>query len=153
VGESGFGWNDYPEPEDAVTTVFPTTLSILRRVREPFGTALYAGVGGGFYFWDHKIKGKTFRDPWTDEFQKGFEPGVVFTLEAEKQFWPQITMTLTVQNHYMFSGSKDELPAAFGDDDDFIEARLGVHFHWSPTQGIILGTPEVPEPGAPPESE
>jgi hypothetical protein len=149
VGESGFGWNDYEEPENTVSTVFPTTMSLYRRIREPFGVALYLGAGPGVYFWDHKRKGKTFRDPWTDNFQKGWEPGLALTLEAERQFWPQITLTLTVQNHYLFSTGKDDLPAAFGDDDDFLDARLGVNFHWSPTQGIILGTPEAPEPAAP----
>jgi hypothetical protein len=151
AGEAGFGWNDYPEPKDAVTVVFPATFSVQRRVWEPMGVALYAGGGGGIYFWEHKVKGKTFRDPWTENFQKGFEPGLFLTLEGEKQISRQITLTLTLQNHYMFSTHGDELPAAFGEDDDFISARLGVHFHWSPTRGIIVGTPEVPDSGAPPE--
>lgn len=151
VAESGFGWNDYENPKDSVTTVFPTTFGLLRRVREPLGVAIYLGGGAGFYYWDHKDKGKTFRDPWTEYKQKGFEPGLFLTLEGERQISRQITMTLTVQNHYMISIHGDELPAAFGEDDDFVSFRIGVHFHWSPTRGIIVGTPEVPDSGTPAE--
>jgi hypothetical protein len=150
VGESGFGWNDYPEPEDAVAVVLPTTVGVLRRVGDPLGVALYGGVGAGIYYWDHKVKGKSFRDPWTENFQKGFEPGLFVTLEGERQVARQLTLTLTAQNHYMKSIHKDELPAAFGEDDDFLSVRLGLNFHWSPARGIIWGTPETPA-GAPSE--
>jgi opacity protein-like surface antigen len=149
VGESGFGWNDYPEPKNAVTVVFPTTFGLLRRITDLGGVAWYGSFGAGIYFWDHKQRGKTFRDPWTDNFQKGFEPGFYLGVEGEYQFARQMTVTLTFQNHYMFSTHKDELPAAFGDDDDFLSLRLGVHFHWSPERGIIWGTSQPPESQAP----
>ncbi|MBD3337366.1 MAG: hypothetical protein GF355_17775 [Candidatus Eisenbacteria bacterium] len=149
VGESGFGWNSYPEPADAVTIVVPTTFGVLHRLRDQWGFAVYLGAGGGLYYWNHKVKSISFRDPWTDQKHKGFEPGLYVGLEGEQQLSDHLTLSMTLQNHYMFSTHKDDFPAAFGEDDDFVSLRLGVNYHWSPRRGIIWGTSEPQEPGAP----
>jgi hypothetical protein len=149
VGESGFGWNDYPEPEDEVTVVFPTTFGMLRLLRDQWGTAIYYGGGAGIYYWDNKREGHTNRDAWTDNKRKGFEPGLYIALESEKQLTDHVTMTMTLENHYIFSTHGNDLPAAFGENDDYFSFRLGVHYHWSPRKGIIWGTSDPQEPGIP----
>ncbi|MBU2691032.1 MAG: hypothetical protein KJ970_08890 [Candidatus Eisenbacteria bacterium] len=147
VGESGFGWNDYPKPIDEVTVVFPTTFGFLRHLREQWGTAIYYGGGAGIYYWDNKRNGRSNRDAWTDNQLKGFEPGFYLSLESEKQITDHVTLTLTFQNHYIISTHGDDFPAAFGDDDDYVSLRMGFHYHWSPQKGIIWGTSDPQEPG------
>ena len=136
VGDFGFGWNSFEARGDTVLTVNFGNVSILRQFSGFKGFDWRVGGGLGFYRWNYKFHGKSIRDGVSQQFYRGFDPGVVLDLEAERRISQHVTLTGAVQHHYIFSGdSKFDL--LFDENLKAMAFRLGVHYHFSPYEGIL----------------
>ena len=137
VGDFGFGWNAYKDKGDTVLTVMSGTVGLFRHLATPLGLECRLGGGVGFYRWNYKIHGKSIRDPATELFYRAIDPGVFIGLEGERRVTRHVTMTGTTQMHFLFSENTTDFPTAFGKNDSFITARLGLNYHFSPYEGIL----------------
>ncbi|MCA9727010.1 MAG: hypothetical protein KC729_04950 [Candidatus Eisenbacteria bacterium] len=135
-GEFGFGWNGFDARADTVLAVTYGTLGALREFRDVVGLTLRAGVGLGMYRWNYKNGGKSVRDPVTQRFYRGFVPGGYVGLEGEHRLTRHVTYTLAFQEHVIMTGA-DRYQSLFNEDIAAWTARLGVHYHFSPYEGII----------------
>lgn len=136
AGNFGFGWNAFEARGDTVLTVNFGSISILREFSGFQGLDWRAGGGLGLYRWNYKFDGKSLRDPVSQQFYKGFVPGVVLDLEAERRITQHVTLTAAAQNHYIFSGD-EKFETLFDENLSALAFRLGVHYHFSPYEGIL----------------
>lgn len=135
-GEFGFGWNGFEAREDTVLALTYGTLGLERELHNLLGMTFRLGAGGGMYRWNYKSEGKSVRDPITHRFYRGFVPGGYVGLEGERRLTRHVTTTLAFQNHYIFTAS-DRYERLFDENLGAWTARLGVHYHFSPYEGII----------------
>jgi hypothetical protein len=132
----GFGWNSFEARGDTVLTANFGNVSILREFSGFQGFDWRVGGGLGLYRWNYKFDGKTIRDGLSQQFYRGFDPGIVLDLEAERRITQHVTLTAAAQNHYIFSGD-DKFDLLFDQNLTAIAFRLGVHYHFSPYEGIL----------------
>jgi hypothetical protein len=135
-GEFGFGWNGFEARQDTVLAVTYGTLGAEREFRNLLGMTFRLGAGGGMYRWNYKADGKSVRDPITHRFYRGFVPGGYLGLEGERRLTRHVTTTVALQNHYILTAS-DRFERLFDENIGAWTARLGVHYHFSPYEGII----------------
>ena len=135
-GEFGFGWNGFEARADTVLALTYGTLGAEREFHNLLGMTLRLGVGGGMYRWNYKSDGKSVRDPITHRFYRGFVPGGYVGLEGERRLTRHVTTTLALQNHYILTAS-DRYERLFDENIGAWTARLGVHYHFSPYEGIL----------------
>ena len=137
TGDFGFGWNSFEARGDSVLTVNFGALVAMRQFSGFQGLDWRAGGGFGLYRWNYKFNGKTLQDGGTGHhFYRGFVPGVILALEAEKRITQHVTLTGSAQNHYIFSGD-DKFDFLFDQNLKAYAFRLGIHFHFSPYEGIL----------------
>ncbi len=137
VAEFGFGWNAYKDRGDTVLAVTSGTLGLYRHFSNAIGLDWKLGGGAGMYRWNYKFNGRSLRDPQTDLYYRGFDPGLFVGLEAERRIASHVTLLVTGQSHYIFSGNKTDFPTAFSGNDGYLTFRLGVNYHFSPYEGIL----------------
>ncbi|MDM7916276.1 MAG: hypothetical protein ACE15D_09335 [Candidatus Eisenbacteria bacterium] len=137
VGEFGFGWGAFQDRGDTVLAVTSGTIGLYRHVSDALGADWKLGAGGGFYRWNFKFDGKSIRDPKTNLFYRAIDPGAFVGLETEKRLTPHVTVLMTSQLHYLFSGNEHDFPTALGGNDAFVVLRAGVNYHFSPYEGIL----------------
>jgi hypothetical protein len=137
VAEFGFGWNAYKDRGDTVLAVTSGTLGLYKHVSNAIGLDWKLGGGAGIYRWNYKFNGHSLRDPQTDLFYRGLDPGLFVGFEAEHRLAAHVTLLATGQTHYIFSGNKSDFPTAFGGNDAFVSMRVGVNYHFSPYEGIL----------------
>lgn len=136
AADFGFGWNSFEARGDTVLTANFGNISILREISGLQGFDWRVGGGLGFYRWNYKFDGKSIRDAVSQRFYRGFDPGVVLNFEAERRITQHVTMTGAAQNHYIFSGD-DKFSQLFDENLKALSFRLGVHYHFSPYEGIL----------------
>ena len=136
LGEFGFAWNSFESRKDTVLAVSFGTLGALREFSGYRGMTWRAGGGVGMYRWNHKNNGKSLRDPQTQQFYRGFVPGVQVGFEAEKRMARHVTLTGSLQNHYIFA-SDDKFDSLFNSNFSALSFRIGAHYHFSPYEGIL----------------
>lgn len=135
-GEFGFGWNSFDARQDTVLAVTFGTLGIERQFQEWMGLTMRTGGGLGMYRWNYKDKGKSVRDPITQQFYRGFVPGLYLGVEGEKRISQHATFSLGLQNHYIMT-SDDKFEVLFDQNVSALSLRAGLHYHFSPYEGIF----------------
>lgn len=136
IGDFGFAWNAFKARKDTVLTVNFGTLGLLREFSGFKGLTWRAGGGLGMYRWNYKNNGKSVRDTGTQQFYRGFVPGIELGFEAEQRMSRHVTLTGSVQNHYIFAGD-DKFDSLFNSNFSAIGFRIGAHYHFSPYEGIL----------------
>lgn len=135
-GEFGFGWNSFEARGDTVLAVNFGSLSLLREFSGYQGMTWRVGGGAGLYGWNYKFDGKSIRDRGSQQFYNGFDPGLVLTMEAERRIGAHTTLSAALQDHYIFSAD-DKFDDLFDSNLNALIFRLGIHFHFSPYEGIL----------------
>ena len=136
LGEFGFAWNSFEARKDTVLAVSFGTIGMLREFSGFRGMTWRAGGGIGMYRWNYKNNGKSLRDPSTQQFYRGFVPGIELGFEAEKRMAQHVTLAGSIQNHLIFA-SDDKFDSLFNSNFSALGFRLGVHYHFSPYEGIL----------------
>jgi hypothetical protein len=137
--ESGFGWNSYPDSDDLVLWVIPTTVGLERRFRDISGFTTSFLFGAGVYVWGQRRHGEFLLDAVTQRDYHAADPGLFGGLVAETHIAAHVTFTGMVAAHYIYSAHKDDFKDRLGGDDVFAEMRLGVNYYFSPYEGLISG--------------
>jgi hypothetical protein len=136
LGQFGFGWNSFAARGDTVFAMNFGTLGLARRIATYKDMTLRFGGGAGFYRWDYKFNGKSIRDPETQRFYRGFVPGGYLGFEGEFRLAGHVTLTGALEDHLIFT-SADRFHSLFNEDHTVINFRTGVHYYFSPYEGIL----------------
>ncbi|MFN8549672.1 MAG: hypothetical protein U0527_17310 [Candidatus Eisenbacteria bacterium] len=136
TGEFGMGWNSFADRGDTVATFNFGSIGALRQVGLVKGAIWRAGGGVGMYRWNYKISGKSVRDPITQRFYRGFVPGLFLGTELERRATRHVTVTAALQQHYVFTGA-NRFESLYDSNHSFVGLRFGVHYHFSPYEGIL----------------
>lgn len=137
TGDFGMTWGAFADRGDSVLAYNFGTLGALRTLGAFHGAALKAGGGFGMYRWNYKFKGKSIRDPLTQRFQKGFAPGLFLQGEAERRMTAHVMLAGSVQLHKLFNSDSEKWKTYFDQSQSILGFRLGIHYHWSPVEGIL----------------
>lgn len=142
AGEFGMGWNSFADRGDSVATFYFGTVGGLRQMSVVKGAVLRAGGGVGMYRYNYKFKGKSILDPDTHRPYRGFVPGIYVGAEAERRMTRHVTLTGHLQQHFVFTAA-DRYKSLFDVNQTFLGFRFGLHYHFSPDQGIMWERKEV----------
>jgi hypothetical protein len=136
LGEFGFAWNAFEARKDTVLAVSFGTIGALREFSGFRGMTWRAGGGLGMYRWNYKNNGKSLRDSKTQQFYRGFVPGIQIGFEAERRMSRHVTVTGSLQNHYILA-SDDKFDSLFDSNFSAVGFRVGASYHFSPYEGIL----------------
>lgn len=140
--ETGFGWNSYADSDNLVHWVIPTTVGAERRLGQYWGMTASLNVGGGIYVWGRRRGGNFLRDDVTQQKYHAADPGAFVGLVGEYHVDEHVTLTHQLTTTYIYSAHSDDFKAALGDDDLFVDVRIGVNYYFSTREGLILSEPE-----------
>ncbi|MDI6809262.1 MAG: hypothetical protein QME66_09815 [Candidatus Eisenbacteria bacterium] len=134
---TGFGWTGYPSSKNMIATQLPLTFGLELR---PYGKkplmggklAPRIGFGGGFYSWviETKAGRNVIKDPQTKALLRATDPGGYGEVGAEYLARPSVGVSAGMLYHYILSANETEFPTAFGEDDAFLQVRVGVNYYF-----------------------
>ncbi len=136
--ETGFGWNSYADSDDLVHWVIPTTVGLERRIGEYWGATTSVNFGAGAYVWGRRRHSVFLRDEITQKEYHATEPGAFLGLVGELHVSEHVTMTQQLSATYILSTRADDFKAALGDDDLFLDVRIGLNYYFSTREGLIV---------------
>ncbi len=140
--ETGFGWNSYPDSDDLVLRVIPLTIGLERRIRDISGAAVSACFGGGVYVWGLSREGEYLIDAETQQDYHTADPGLYLGLAGEFHVAPFLTMMGQLTANYIYSAHSNDFRASLGGDDIYADFRIGLHYYFSPLEGLLTKEPE-----------
>lgn len=141
--EAGFGWNSYAESDDLVTWVIPLTLGFERHIGEYWGASTSINFGSGIFVWGRRRGGNFLHDEITQKKYHATDPGAFVGLVGEYHLAEHVTITNQLTATYVYSLHGDDFKASLGDDDLFVDLRIGLNYYFSTREGLIVRAGEA----------